>query len=75
MNKRYKIIQGSESAHCCFEFTVVDTTKPFMIGGKYYYSKDHEGNLYLVYEAICECFKEEDAQLIVDALNKLDTLQ
>lgn len=25
MSERYKVVEGSESAHCCFEATVVDT--------------------------------------------------
>lgn len=25
---RYEVREGSESCHCCFEATVVDTTKP-----------------------------------------------
>jgi len=25
MEQRYVVIKGSESGHCCFEFTVVDT--------------------------------------------------
>lgn len=25
MSDRYKIVEGSESGHCCFEFSVIDT--------------------------------------------------
>jgi len=57
---RYKVVDGSQSCHCCFSETVVDTTKPVMIGGKHYESQ---------YEAVCECFDAADAKLICDALN------
>lgn len=57
---RYKVVKGSQSAHCCFDATVVDTTKPIMISGEHY--KDQ-------YEAVCECFEETDAQTVCDALN------
>jgi hypothetical protein len=57
---QYKVVDGSQSCHCCFSETVVDTTKPAMIGGKHYESQ---------YEAVCECFEADDAKLICDALN------
>ena len=38
---RYIIYIGSKSAHRCFEATVMDTTKPEMIGGEHY--KDSSG--------------------------------
>jgi len=59
---RYEARKGSQSAHCCFEATVVDTTKPDMIGGKQY--EDH-------CEIICECFSMEDAEKIAKALNEV----
>lgn len=64
MTTRYKVVSGSQSAHCCFENTVVDTTKPVMIGGKHYRDE---------YAPVCECFDEEAAQLIADALNAAPT--
>jgi len=60
MAHRYKIVDESQSAHCCFSHTVVDTSRPKMIAGKHY--KDQ-------YEIVCECFDEEDAVLVRDALN------
>ena len=57
---KYAIVNGSQSAHCCFDYTVVDTTRPYMIGGKQYDGR---------FESICECFDEEQAQLVCDALN------
>lgn len=57
---RYKVVEGSQSAHCCFEATVVDTTKPVMIGGKQY--KDQ-------FDAVCECFDYSEAERIAQAMN------
>lgn len=62
---RYAIFDGSKSAHCCFEYTVVDTDSPEFINGEHY--KDRKGRLY--YETICECFCLEDAELVCAALN------
>lgn len=58
--ERYKLVKGSQSAHCCFDFTVVDTTRPVMIHGEHY-----DGQ----FEPLCECFEKEDAERIVAALN------
>jgi len=66
MSNRYKIAEGSQSWHCCFQYTVVDTDKPQMIGGKVYINNDGE----IEYDPVCECFEKEDAVLIVNALNK-----
>ena len=63
---RYQIYNGSQSWHCCFEYTVIDTTKPKTIGDEHY--KDQTGQYQ--YEAVCECFEKEHAQLICNALNK-----
>jgi len=62
---RYTIYKGSQSWHCCFAATVVDTTKPEIRGGEHY--KDQTGQLQ--YESVCECFTIEDAERIADALN------
>lgn len=70
---RYAIYKGSQSAHCCFEATVVDTTKPDIIGGEHY--KDSGPNGQYHYEAVCECFSVEDAELVCRALNALDAQQ
>jgi hypothetical protein len=58
---RYIVVDGSQSAHCCFDATVVDTTQPVMIGGEHYKNQ---------YESVCECFDAEDAKRIADALNR-----
>jgi hypothetical protein len=60
----YEARVGSQSAHCCFEATVVDTRKPHLIGQTQY--KDH-------CEAVCECFEIEDAQRIAAALNAAES--
>lgn len=65
MSNKYKVVGGSQSAHCCFEATVIDTTKPEMIGDKHYNNE---------YVAICECFEVTDAEDIVNALNSHDNL-
>lgn len=65
MSDKYKVVGGSQSAHCCFETTVIDTTKPEMIDGKHYNNE---------YAAICECFEVTDAEDIVNALNSHDKL-
>lgn len=60
MPDRFKIVAGSQSAHCCFDFTVVDTTRPKMIHGEHY---DNQ------FEPMCECFDEAEATAITAALN------
>lgn len=65
MKQRYVIINDSVSAHCCFEYTVCDTTKPVMIGGKHWEHSKHG----LQYETVCECFDALCAKLVCDALN------
>lgn len=70
MTDRYKVLDGSESGHCCFEATVVDTTKPLLIAGNRYEGSDGEPKC----EAICECFEKEDAEQICEALNMAWTI-
>lgn len=57
---RYAIVEDSQSGHCCFRYTVVDTAKPFLINGEHY-----EGR----FISVCECFGLKDAKLICNALN------
>lgn len=57
---RYMVVDGSQSHHRCFDVTVVDTTRPVLIGGKHYENQ---------FEPICECFDKQDADLIAEALN------
>jgi hypothetical protein len=58
MAERYKVVDGSQSGHCCFDATVVDTTKPTGY-------RDH-------CEPMCECFERADAERIAAALNAID---
>jgi hypothetical protein len=60
MSKRFKVVKGSQSCHCCFEYTVVDTSKPVMIGDEHY--KDQ-------FEPVCETFEKGEAELICISLN------
>lgn len=62
MKVRYAVVSGSQSAHCCFEATVVDLSKPVIIGGAHYEEK---------YESVCECFDGDDADKIAAALNAI----
>lgn len=57
---RYKAVPGSQTLHCCFAATVVDTTKPVMVGGKHWMDQ---------YEPVCECFDPALATQIAAALN------
>ena len=59
MTARYKVVEDSLSAHCCFSHTVVDTAKP--VAGLE--NSKHK------YETVCECFEEEEAILVCSALN------
>lgn len=63
MTARFVVVDGSESSHCCFRATVVDTAKPLIIRDQHY-----EGQ----FEELCECFDLEDAELIARALNALE---
>lgn len=59
-DRRYRVIEGSQSVHCCFEYTVVDTARPVI----------HKGVQYRDYfEAVCECFNRNDADLVCESLN------
>ena len=57
---RYEIVEESQSAHCCFGYTVVDKLCPVIKHGKHYNNQ---------YDAICETFDYENAALICRALN------
>ena len=68
MSERYKVVNYSQSAHCCFEYTVVDTCRPEIIGGEQYVGQHGPQ-----YEAVCECFEWEDADNICTALNFVES--
>jgi len=63
MNARYKVLKGSESAHCCFEGTVVDNETPHPA-----YGPDRPYWL-------CECFDLKDAEKIAQTLNGAEDLK
>jgi hypothetical protein len=52
---RYKVVEGSQSYHCCFEYTVVDTSNITIL--------DKDGS------PVCETFELWQAEMIADALN------
>lgn len=56
MSERYVVVGGSESGHCCFGATVVDTQAPHPTS-----AGDPDW--------VCECHDIETAQKIADALN------
>lgn len=58
MEDRYQVVEGSQSAHCCFEATVVDTTKPLKYGSGF--------------DQVCECLEVTDAERIAEALNAFE---
>lgn len=51
---RYRVISSSESGHCCFEATVVDTVENDEFGQD---------------KTMCECFDIVEARKIAEALN------
>lgn len=63
---RFQVREESQSGHCCFEATVVDTDKPDMLRGEHY-APDGVPR----YEPVCECFDMDEARMIADALNAL----
>lgn len=60
---RFVVVEGSQSAHCCFTATVVDTNRPTLINGEHYKGQ---------FDPVCECFETDDAHRIAAALNKAD---
>lgn len=57
MDERYAVVDGSESGHCCFTASVVDTRKPSLVGNEPYV------------EIVCECFERKEAEMVASALN------
>lgn len=53
---RYQVVRESQSGHCCFVATVVDTATPL---------EWPEGE----FKSVCECFELKDARKIAKALN------
>lgn len=63
---RFRVIEGSRSGHCCFDWSVVDTHEPTMFGPDHYRDQ-RTGEVQ--YKMICECFQKEHADTIANALN------
>jgi len=62
--ERFIVKDGSNSGHCCFEYSVIDTyRKPF---------KYDDGGISEPY-AVCECFYKQEAEEICRALNSIET--
>ena len=55
MAERFKVQEGSQSFHCCFEWSVLDT---------------HDVQYRPEGQAVCECFEHKDALAICAALNQ-----
>lgn len=66
--ERFKVVKGSESAHCCFTATVVDTNKPTLVRGEPFIFNGQP-----IFDEVCECFELKDAETICKALNKLES--
>ena len=62
-NKRYIVVEGSLSKHCCFEFTVVDT----------HAGKEDYGDYWK--RAMCETFAKDSADEICNALNSVSCFE
>lgn len=58
--ERYKVMEGSQSAHCCFEWTVLDTEQ----------KEEYTESGFL---AVCECFERADAEKIAISLNSFSS--
>lgn len=61
---RYQVVKGSQTAHCCFEATVVDTATPL---------RDSGDEPMEWFEDVCECLSVEHAEMIAKALNATST--
>jgi len=60
-NERYVIIEESFSGHCCFEYSVIDT------------SIRKDADPYRK-RCICETFHKENAEIVCEALNKCNKI-
>lgn len=58
---RYRVTEESETGHCCFEASVLDTSAP---------DPRRDGSIIKEsFDVVCECFTVEAAQKIAAALN------
>lgn len=61
---RFRVREGSQSHHCCFAATVVDTARPYV---------EPDGRPSGDFEPMCECFTAAEALWIAAALNAMPT--
>jgi hypothetical protein len=63
---RFVVQEGSNSGHCCFDYTVVDTAR-IRKHPEGYDMPPIDGQSH--YETVCECFRQGEAEVICAALN------
>lgn len=61
VKRRYKVVEGSITAHCCFTHTVVDTSR----SGPHRGGQPDDKDMHVM----AECFERDDADSICSALN------
>jgi hypothetical protein len=61
MSDRYKVVEGSQSAHCCFSATVIDSANEI---------RSPDGRRLDYFDAVCECISSIDAEFVARALNE-----
>lgn len=66
MSARYIVIGGSQSGHCCFNYSVCDT-KTLDERARF---PLHEEPPVRVFATVCECVEEHHAKQIASALNE-----
>lgn len=66
---RYEVVKESQSGHCCFEATVVDTTKPCGVSVRFV---DGETVEMPKFTQVCETFCPHMAEKIAEAMNLHD---
>jgi len=65
MSARYQVLKGSQSGHCCFSFSVIDTERAAPVPNL----PDFHMGEPRVYLTVCECTEENEARLICEAMN------
>jgi hypothetical protein len=62
---RYKLVEESDSGHCCFKASILDTDKPIRRG---------DGSIVEdQFESVCECFELDSAKKILGLLIATDS--
>lgn len=68
-NNRFKIMKGSATGHCCFEYSIVDSNEVISINEELEHEDDYKFKE--TYNPICECLSRYHAIKIANALNYL----